>query len=370
MQPILSLSFVLVTFAIADIIATKTKSIVSSMFTCSVIFIIGFWLGVPQTLFEDAQLIGIGSLLITMLLVNMGTMMSLRQLAQQWKTVVIAVSAIIGISAIILTIGQFIMGRNEAFVAAPVISGGVIAALKMQEAMASSGVSNSDQLAVFATVLMVMEGFVGYPIASICLKNEANRVKEKIKDGTYNEEFKLDELKEKKKLIPELSEKYASENFYLAKTALVALAATGTSMLLTKVTGYNLIDKNIMSLIFGIIFYEIGFLESGILKRASSDGLAMAALMSVVFLSLSKATPILLLEILPLIIIAQILGVIGYSIFGVLAGKFLGISLWMSIAIGSTCNYGFPGTYVISKEVSKSTGDTLEIGRASCRERV
>ena len=67
MQPILSLVFVLVTYAIADIVATKTKSIVSSMFTCSLIFIVGFWLGVPKTLFSDAQLLSIGSLLITML---------------------------------------------------------------------------------------------------------------------------------------------------------------------------------------------------------------------------------------------------------------------------------------------------------------
>ena len=32
----------------------------------------------------------------------------------------------------------------------------------------------------------------------------------------------------------------------------------------------------------------------------------------------------------------------------------------MSIAIGSTCNYGFPGTYVISKEVAKAAGDSVD----------
>ncbi len=360
MQPILSLVFVLVTYAIADIVATKTKSIVSSMFTCSLIFIVGFWLGVPKTLFSDAQLLSIGSLLITMLLVHMGTMMSLSQLKQQWKTVVVAISAIVGIAVLILGVGQLFMDRNSAFVAAPVISGGVIAALKMQESMAMSGVSNAEQLAVFATVLMVMEGFVGYPIASICLNKEAKRVKETIKNGTYDKEFKDEEIEQKKKLFPQIAEKYESENWYLAKTAVIALLATGASLLLQKIFNFNIIDKNIMSLLFGIIFHELGFLDSGILRKASSDGLAMAALMSVVFLSLSNATPDLLISILPLIIIAQILGVIGYAIFGLIAGKFLGISPWMSIAIGSTCNYGFPGTYVISKEVAKAAGDSVD----------
>ena len=360
MQPILSLVFVLVTYAIADIVATKTKSIVSSMFTCSLIFIVGFWLGVPKTLFSDAQLLSIGSLLITMLLVHMGTMMSLSQLKQQWKTVVVAISAIVGIAVLILGVGQLFMDRNSAFVAAPVISGGVIAALKMQESMAMSRVSNAEQLAVFATVLMVMEGFVGYPIASICLNKEAKRVKETIKNGTYDKEFKDEEIEQKKKLFPQIAEKYESENWYLAKTAVIALLATGASLLLQKIFNFNIIDKNIMSLLFGIIFHELGFLDSGILRKASSDGLAMAALMSVVFLSLSNATPDLLISILPLIIIAQILGVIGYAIFGLIAGKFLGISPWMSIAIGSTCNYGFPGTYVISKEVAKAAGDSVD----------
>ncbi len=232
MQPILSLAFVLGTLAVGDVIAVKTKSIVSSMFTCSVIFIVGFWLKVPQTLFFDAQLLGIGSLLITMLLVHMGTMMSLRTLAQQYKTVLIAVAAIVGIALTVLGIGQFIMGRNVSLVAAPVISGGVIAALKMQESMIASGVTNAESLAVFATVLMVMEGFVGYPIASICLKKEAKRVKKEIRENKID----VTEVTENKPQPPvktkrfQIADKYLSENFYLAKCAFVAMAATGTSL--------------------------------------------------------------------------------------------------------------------------------------------
>ncbi|HHX07265.1 MAG TPA: hypothetical protein GX741_02490 [Erysipelothrix sp.] len=348
------------TLAVGDVIAVKTKSIVSSMFTCSVIFILGFWLKVPQTLFSDAQLLGIGSLLITMLLVHMGTMMSLRTLAQQYKTVLIAIAAIVGIALTVLGIGQFIMGRNISLVAAPVISGGVIAALKMQESMLASGVTNAESLAVFATVLMVMEGFVGYPIASICLKKETKRVKKEIRENKVD----TTEVTDDKPQLPvkpkrfQIADKYLSENFYLAKCAFVAMAATGTSLLIQKLTGVNIIDKNIMSLIFGIIFHEIGLLDSGILKKASSDGLAMAALMAVVFFSLTNATPQLLIEILPLILIAQVLGVIGYIVFGVIVGKLLNVSPWLSIAIGSTCNYGFPGTYVISNEVARAEGNT------------
>lgn len=362
MNAILSLAFIFLTYAVGDIISVKTKSIVSTMFTCSAIFIVGFWLGVPQTLFADGQLAGIGALLITILLVHMGTLMSLRQLIEQWKTVLIAFAAVVGIAIVILTLGPVIIGRGESLVAAPVIAGGIIAALRMQESIAAAGISNADALAVYATVLMIMEGFVGYPIASFCLGKEGALVKKQILDGTYIEKKDhLTDVSAKKKLFPAIPEKYLSENMYLAKVALVALLATFLSSAIAKAVGRDLIDKNIMSLLLGIVFSELGFLESGILNRANSGGLAMAALLAVIFSSLAKATPQILVGLLPAIIGANILGIIGYAILCVIVGKLLKVSPWMSIAIGSTANFGFPGTFIVSKEVANSLGDTPEM---------
>lgn len=364
MNAILSLVFIFITYTIGDIISVKTKSIVSSMFTCSVIFIIGFWLGIPQTLFTDSQLAGIGSLLITLLLVNMGTLMSLKQLKNQWKVVVLGVVAVLGISFVILTVGPMLIGRGESLVAAPVISGGLIAALMMQEAITNAGFANADSLVILATVLVVMQGFIGYPVASFCLKKEGTLIKKSIIDGSYfkaNKEIAADSNSSKKKLFPTLPEKYVSQNLYLAKIAIVALLATLASSLLQKATGVNIIDKNIMSLLFGILFSELGFLEKDLLSKSNSNGLAMAALLAVIFASLSKATPEILLSLLPAIVGSGLLGVIGYSIVCLIVGKFLKVSPWMSIAIGSTANFGFPGTFIVSKEVANALGDTPEM---------
>jgi hypothetical protein len=382
MTSILSLAFVLVVFAVADIISTKTKSIISAMFTCTVLFIVGFWLGVPKTLFADANLSAIGGLLITSLLVHMGTMMSLKQLKAQWKTVVIALGAVVGITILILILGPIFMDRETALVGAPVLAGGVIAAQKMQEtfktvielatAKLASGEMTQDafdtlsnkaaSLQVFSTVLMVMEGFIGYPIASYMLKKEAVRVKKDIDAGTYEQDSEL--KLNKKKLLPQLPEALCSENFYLAKVVLTALFATWLASLSSKgltALGFpfpSILDKNIISLILGIVFTEIGFLETDILTKANSSGLAMASLMAVVFGSLAAATPAMLLELLPRIAITQVLGVIGYAAFGILVGYLIKVSPWMSTAIGSTANYGFPGTFVISNEVAKAVGKT------------
>ena len=140
----------------------------------------------------------------------------------------------------------------------------------------------------------------------------------------------------------------------------MALLATLAANGLESLTGFNIIDKNIMSLLFGIVAHELGFLESGVLVKANANGLAMAALMTVVFASLANATPTVLVEIIKPILIAQVLGVAGYAIFAFIVGKALNVSPYLAIAIGSTANYGFPGTYVISKEVSKAVGETPE----------
>jgi Na+/glutamate symporter len=98
MNNLIALTIILVIFALGDVIAVKTKSMVSMLFTASLIFLILFWLGLPQTIFVDSMMLDLGGLIVVLLLVHMGTLMNLDQLKQQWKTVLIALSAVVGIA--------------------------------------------------------------------------------------------------------------------------------------------------------------------------------------------------------------------------------------------------------------------------------
>lgn len=350
LKPIIAITFVLIIYAIGDVISIKTKSIVSMMFTGSVLFLLGFWFGVPADLFASSQLLAIGALLITFLLAHMGTMLNFRQLAEQWRTVAIALAAIAGIAAILLTVGPLVMDRNAALVSAPPIAGGVIAGIQMAEAATRIG---NESYAVLATLLVVVQGFVGYPIASYCLKKEAARIIGS-KDKLIAESSAAAETASVK---PVLLSRFKSENLILAKTALVALAATGISYLAAQAAGFNVLDKNILALLFGIIAAETGFLERGALTKANAAGFAMAALIAVIFNNLSKATPQIVLDLLPTIVTALALGTVGIIVFSLAAGRFLKVSTYMAIAIGTSALFGFPGTYIISHEVSTSVSD-------------
>ncbi|NLY67784.1 MAG: hypothetical protein GX069_09510 [Tissierellia bacterium] len=355
MESLLSLSFVLIVYSIGDYISQKTKSIVSMMFTASALFLVGFWLGVPETLFEDAQLMGIGSLLIGLLITHMGTLLNFEDLKVQWKTVLIGLSAVVGIGVFLFAVGTPILGREYAVAAAPPISGGVVAAIIMGEVATAKGFND---IAVFATILVVVQGFFGYPIASYFLNKEAKLILKRKNEFTQ-ENLTTSNSKgqavSRKKIIPPLPKELQTSFVLLAKLSLTALL----SFKLAELTN-NIIHPYVMCLLVGIVACEIGFLKRDILTQSNSSGLAMVGLMAVIFSSLAKATPDMILSLLFPIVASLTLGTIGIIIFSAIVGKLLCISPSMSIAIGSSALFGFPGTYIISNEVATANAKNEE----------
>lgn len=357
MEGILAITFIFVVYAIGDIISVKTKSIVSMLFVCSAIFLVGFWLGVPTTLFETSQMFNIGALFIVILLTHMGTLLNIKQLIEQWKTVLVALGAIIGIAIFLFLVGSQIplLGKETAIVAAPPISGGVIAGIRMSEAAEAIG---RQDLQIMATLLIVVQGFVGYPLASVCLTRVGKKVLSEYRSGNIKLQEETKEVEvEKKKIFPPTPKKYASVNVYLAKVAVVGLLATYIASFFVGIPVLKYLDKNIVALLLGIVLSEIGFLEKDILTKANSFGLAMALLLVVIFNSLSKATPEIVLSLLPKLGLSLFLGAIGIAIGTFLVSKIIKMPFPMAFAIGSSALFGFPGTFIVSNEVANSLTD-------------
>ena len=152
MNAILAAAVIFVVFAAGDMISAKTKAIVSMLLVASVVFLAGFWAGIfPTTMFADSTLLSMAGLLVTMLLVHLGTTIKLRDFGAQWRTVIISALACIAISVAVYFLGQLIIDRTYALVGAPILSGGVVATLQMQE-MAQD--ADLPELAVFATLVM------------------------------------------------------------------------------------------------------------------------------------------------------------------------------------------------------------------------
>lgn len=357
MQALYALLFILVVYTIGDVVASITISIVPSLFVCSVIFLGGFWLGIPKTLFKDSLLYSIGALLIPVLLVHMGSMLNINQLKAQWNTVLISIGGIVGIVILLLLVASKIVGKETAIVAAPPISGGLIAGLQMGDKAEAIGRLD---LKLMATLLVVLQGFVGYPLASFCLRREAKTII-KLKNNGYKFENDKEVQEVDRKMIFQLPKKLRSSNYYFAKATLVAVIAVSISACLQKIDTGNLflnalvrLDKNVLSLIFGIIFAQVGLLEREPLNKANVFGFGMASLMAVIYGGLAGSTIQDILNIIIPLVICLLIGTVGIGIMSVLVGKFLKVRPWMAFAIGSSALFGFPGTFIVSKEVSEA----------------
>ena len=356
MNAILAAAVIFVVFAVGDMISAKTKAVVSMLLIASVVFLVGFWIGVfPTTLFADSTLLSMAGLLVTMLLVHLGTTIKLRDFGAQWRTVIISAVSCIAISVAVYFIGQLIIDRGFALVGAPILSGGVVATLQMQE-MAQN--ADLPQLAVFATLVMCAQGFVGYPVASLCLKSEAKRIKAQLDAGELSvasQDAEKAAAASRKKLIPALPAKYNTPNVVLAKVVLVALLSVFVSSLF-----HDAVNKLVWCLIFGVLCKELGFLDEDALGKANATGIVMPIITLSIFTNLASATPEMVVSmVVPLLVVIAI-GTVAFAVVSILVGKIFHYSWQMSVAIGSSCLFGFPGTVIISNEVSESTGTTPE----------
>ena len=358
MLPILATFVILLVFGVGDMVATKTKAIVSMLFLSSVIFLAGFWTGIfPTTMFDDSTLLLVSGVLVTMLLVHMGTTIKLRDFADQWKTVIIAAAACIAISLGIYFLGGLIVpDKNYVVVGAPILAGGVVATLTMQGAVEGKSV----ELGVFAALVMVVQGFVGYPVCSLCLRSEVKRVRRLVESG---QELKGVTAKitsagavTKKRLIPPLPDKYNGANIMMAKVALVGWLATIFATWFSGLIGFN-VSSLIFALIFGLICKELGFLEEGPMGKAGADGFMLVVVTLSIFTNLAQSTPDMVAGMLWPLLVVVVTGSITFLVISTLVGKIFGVSWQMSCAIGSTCLFGFPGTYIVTNEVVNATAN-------------
>ena len=359
MDAITALLIIAVVYAIGDFVSQKTKAIFSMLFVSGIIFMVAFWLGVPKTLFEDAAIVKLSLALIPTLMVHMGTLMRIKDLREEWKTVIIALSAIIFAGIALFLIGSPLIGREFAVPAAGPISGGVVATLIMSEAAKAKGL---EAVLVFLTLLLVLQNFVGLPIASICLSREGRRLRDVFRTGaiikgdlSQKSQTNADHNERKWRFIPETPKELQTPFILIMKTMLVGWLAVMISKLLGGV-----IDKFVMALIFGIVFYEIGFLEPKILTKANSEGFTLFALLVPIFMNLNKATPNMVASLIVPIALSFAIAVVGIIFSSVILSRVFKYSWEMSLAIGVCCLFGFPGTFIVSQEVANAVGDTPE----------
>ncbi len=330
-------------YFVGEIISTLTKAWIPSVFVTAVVFLVGYWTVFPHDVVGDAKLIEAGSTLgIYLVIVHVGTMLSVKQLLAQWKTVIVCLIGLAGMCGICYFLCPVFMDRNLMIAGLPPLTGGIVAATMMKRAALEKGL---EMASVFAVTMYCVQGFAGYPLTAICLQIEGKRLLKSYRAG----ELKANKQKNnsinneihQKKLIPPIPEKFNSTVLMLGKAALVAWL----SMVAGGLTG---ISGAILALVFGVIFTSLGFLEPNILAKANSYGFLVFALTMYVFDGLKDCTPQILASIILPMVILIAFGVIALIFVACIIAKVLRISVPLSIASCLTALYGFPFNVVMT----------------------
>ena len=251
-------------------------------------------------------------------------------------------------------IGSLFIEKDMALMGAPILGGGVVAFLVMRDALASAG----DRIVLFGSLVLVVQGVVGFPIASVMYKKEALRLKDKIADSSLALRSSLETEDEKKpawRIFLKTPDAYNGDNYLIAKLALVACLAQWLSGLTN-----GKVNMLVICLILGVLFREVGFLDEASLTKANGFTFVIGAVLVNVFASLASTTPAILLSMIKPLLIAVVIGLVSCTAVAILVGRIFKQSWYMSFALGVTALFGFPGTLIVPTEVAKAVAENDE----------
>lgn len=368
--PLLALLIICAAYAIGDTVGTLTKAWVPSVFVVALLFLLGYWTFFPKDIVSVGGLgapLG-GTLAVMFCITHMGSSISIDELKRQWKIIIICLAGLVGMIACCLIICPMFIDSNYIIAGLPPLTGGIVAATMMQEAALHAGLERAGILAI---CMYVCQGFAGYPLTAIMLKKEGRQLLKNYRSGTFSKAEKVSEIdtvngklvtevKQKKKLIPEISNKYYSTTLSLTTILIVAFISFLLSRFTQTFMGVYAINQAVIALVLGIVATELGFLRPNVLKENGCFNFLMFVLMIYVFSGLNNATPELLLEIIGPMLFIIVVGVVGMSICAFIAGKLLKVSPYMAIATSLTALYGFPPNYVLTDEAAKALAETEE----------
>lgn len=360
MNPVLAFVVVMAVWTVSDFVAKKTQSLLSSLFVASIIFLIGFLTDIfPEDLLTSSSLLALAGVVVGFIIVHLGTLISIEEFKRQWKTFVIGVSTVIGIG-IALLVAALIFGERAPggyegvasaldFVIAGTgsLSGGTISVLIIQEAALGIGLT---AVAVFPVLIAALQGLVGFPLTSIILRKEAQRLKGEYRAGRLEVPVVAEVGKAPATKLP-------APFRTTAGTLLVVGLAVLVATLINNLTD-GVLNTFVVALILGIALRATGVFKPAVLSGIDSFGLMMIAIMILIFGPLATVQPADVAALAFPLFIAFLFGVAGIALFAGLVGKLLGYSVPISIAIGLTSLYGFPGTMILSQEAAKGAGES------------
>lgn len=347
-----SFMIVLIVFALGDIVGKITKGKLSGMMVVMLLFLVGFLTKlIPADIIDQGGLTALSKLAIAMILFNMGTTLNVKQLIEEWRTVLMAALCMLA-SCLVMLLVSPIIGFDTMLVGMPVINGAAMATSLMASAAAEKGLATA---AALCAVIYSVQKFVGAPIASAMGIRYGKKLLKAYRENPA--QFKKQETGNGASAKVSFADKH--KEWYSANV-MMALVAAGSwvAHILGDLTPIN---YSIWALLLGVVCAASGLVPTKPLQKSNSYGLMMVAVFGSIIPSLAKVS-------------LSDLGTMAFQTIVLFAAALIGVALvgwvlptWklvgdkdLAVGIGVEQFLGFPSNVVICREVGDAVGDTPE----------
>ena len=347
-----SFMIVLIVFALGDIVGKITKGKLSGMMVVMLLFLVGFLTKlIPADIIDQGGLTALSKLAIAMVLFNMGTTLNVKQLIEEWRTVLMAALCMLA-SCLVMLLVSPIIGFDTVLVGMPVINGAAMATSLMASAAAEKGLATA---AALCAVIYSVQKFVGAPIASAMGIRYGKKLLKAYRENPA--QFKKQETGNGASAKISFADKH--KEWYSANV-MMALVAAGSwvAHILGDLTPIN---YSIWALLLGVVCAASGLVPTKPLQKSNSYGLMMVAVFGSIIPSLAKVSLSDLGTMAFQTIVLFIAALIGVALVGwVLPTWKLVGDKGLAVGIGVEQFLGFPSNVVICREVGDAVGETPE----------
>ena len=347
-----SFMIVLIVFALGDIVGKITKGKLSGMMVVMLLFLVGFLTKlIPADIIDQGGLTALSKLAIAMVLFNMGTTLNVKQLIEEWRTVLMAALCMLA-SCLVMLLVSPIIGFDTVLVGMPVINGAAMATSLMASAAAEKGLATA---AALCAVIYSVQKFVGAPIASAMGIRYGKKLLKAYRENPA--QFKKQETGNGTSAKVSFADKH--KEWYSANV-MMALVAAGSwvAHILGDLTPIN---YSIWALLLGVVCAASRLVPTKPLQKSNSYGLMMVAVFGSIIPSLAKVS-------------LSDLGTMAFQTIVLFAAALIGVALvgwvlptWklvgdkdLAVGIGVEQFLGFPSNVVICREVGDAVGETPE----------
>lgn len=352
MEPVYAAAIILAFIALGELVSIWSKARVPGLLVAMLGAFIFAQLGViPADTVDQSLLTQVYVILVGPLLFHMGSLIPLRTMLQQWRSVVIALAgmlvAVLLLAATIIPLFSF-----EHFVAgAGPLAGGIVSTGLTTQGLTAAQVSTA--IIVLPSLVLMMQSLPAMPMTNFLLRRYAFSLRESGElERLATEAQRVDTMTKKKPVT--LPDSLSGNELFVLFLILVG------GSLATFLAGPTNIPSSIIALLLGIASTAIGLTPERAMEKSSSFGIAMAGVVAIVMAPLLAASLADVLAALVPMVAILLIGGTGIMLGGFIATKLLRWRPTLGMSVALTAMYGFPADYLLTNEVARSVGRTPE----------